>query len=418
MPDSSGFGGDMGNSDTSSWGGMDGAPDVGTIGGNMSDSQGETSATMGGGLSSEQGNANQGVNADSWGYDFGAADMNAPGDWGLGQMFGYEAQQGLPTQQGEFAGNEDSYGFSNFAQSPFGKTLRGVLGMNPFGKVANMGIDAALGQPISQIAANAIPGLPGTAARAGLQAYNSPNAATSLGKSALGYGLSNAGGMIGNDMAGPVGGMVGGWAGGKLAGMAGQQMDQGQQTAQGPAQGQQGGGFDLGGVLGGLGSLYSGYQNKQISDQMSQGQAGNNQALQGQMTNLANMYSPNSPYAQQMRQQLARKDAAAGRNSQYGPREAQLQALLAGQQAGASSSMANLAGAQRYDQMRAGNTANTQNLQNILRLSQSSGLTDKLQSGLSGMFGGGQEAPQEQFIQAPSYDMNTWGQNEPPTNWG
>lgn len=55
--------------------------------------------------------------------------------------------------------------------------------------------------------------------------------------------------------------------------------------------------------------------------------------LQGQQDSLSNIFSPNSPYAQQARQAMERKDAAAGRRSQYGPREAQLAALLSERQA-------------------------------------------------------------------------------------
>ena len=44
---------------------------------------------------------------------------------------------------------------------------------------------------------------------------------------------------------------------------------------------------------------------------------------------LQGLYSQNSPYAQQMRQSLQRRDAAGGRRSQYGPREVELQAKLA-----------------------------------------------------------------------------------------
>ena len=44
---------------------------------------------------------------------------------------------------------------------------------------------------------------------------------------------------------------------------------------------------------------------------------------------LGSMFSENSPYATQLRQQLERRDAAAGRRSQYGPREVELQAKLA-----------------------------------------------------------------------------------------
>lgn len=48
---------------------------------------------------------------------------------------------------------------------------------------------------------------------------------------------------------------------------------------------------------------------------------------------LQNLYSPNSPYAQQMAQTLARRDAATGRNSQYGARAQQLAANLTQNQA-------------------------------------------------------------------------------------
>lgn len=44
---------------------------------------------------------------------------------------------------------------------------------------------------------------------------------------------------------------------------------------------------------------------------------------------LQSLYSQDSPYAQAMRQNLQRRDAAGGRRSQYGPREVELQAKLA-----------------------------------------------------------------------------------------
>jgi len=404
------YGGGLGTS------GLDGAPDIGTLGGTFADADGENSVTLGGMTTDAQSGANQGVNANSFGYDFGAAGLDAPGEFSLSNLFGYETPTGMPTNSGEFMGNQEGYGFSDFATSPFGKTLRSVLGMTPFGKVANIGIDAAMGKPLGQIAANAVPGQLGVLGRMGYAAATSPNPASTAGRAALGYGLGTLGSNVGYGVAGPLGAMAGGMLGSAAAGTRGG-------PATGPSASGGGGGFNVEGALAGLGSLYAGHQNKQISDQMAQGQASNNQALQGQMSNLANMYSPNSPYAQQMRQQLARKDAAAGRNSQYGPREAQLQALLAGQQAQASSSMANLAGAQKYDQMRAGNTANTQNLQNMLQLAKASGLTDRLQGGLNSMFnqGGAQmaQAPQEYLPEAPSYNMDNWGtEPQEQINWG
>lgn len=51
--------------------------------------------------------------------------------------------------------------------------------------------------------------------------------------------------------------------------------------------------------------------------------------MQEQAGQLNSLFSPNSPYAQQMRQRLDRKDAASGRRSQYGPREAQMMAHMA-----------------------------------------------------------------------------------------
>lgn len=52
--------------------------------------------------------------------------------------------------------------------------------------------------------------------------------------------------------------------------------------------------------------------------------------LQQQQKQLADMFGPDSAYAKQLKQALERRDAAAGRRSQYGPREVELQAALAG----------------------------------------------------------------------------------------
>lgn len=58
---------------------------------------------------------------------------------------------------------------------------------------------------------------------------------------------------------------------------------------------------------------------------------------------LQSLYSQDSPYAQALRQQLARKDAASGRRSQYGPREVELQARLAQMASGQIPAMSQLA---------------------------------------------------------------------------
>src|SRR5215469_2034849 len=69
-------------------------------------------------------------------------------------------------------------------------------------------------------------------------------------------------------------------------------------------------------------------QNAQLQSQIDSGTA-----------NLAALSDPNSAYMQQAREAIARKDAASGRNSQYGDREVQLAALLAEQVAKYSPAM-------------------------------------------------------------------------------
>jgi hypothetical protein len=60
----------------------------------------------------------------------------------------------------------------------------------------------------------------------------------------------------------------------------------------------------------------------------------NSKNLKAQQNGLQGMFGQNSPYAQQLQQQLERRDAASGRRSQYGPRSVELQAQLAKMAAG------------------------------------------------------------------------------------
>lgn len=81
-------------------------------------------------------------------------------------------------------------------------------------------------------------------------------------------------------------------------------------------------------------SLGGGRQVTQDAYNQAQGLYGQqNQQLQGNIdtmtTNLNSLSDPNSAYMQQARTAMERKDAAAGRRSQWGEREVQLQALLA-----------------------------------------------------------------------------------------
>lgn len=74
-------------------------------------------------------------------------------------------------------------------------------------------------------------------------------------------------------------------------------------------------GIGLGGMTNNLLGLYSAYKRQK--------------QLGGLAGNLESMYQPGGAYAQQMQQTLDRRDAAAGRRSQYGSRAVELQALLA-----------------------------------------------------------------------------------------
>jgi hypothetical protein len=193
-------------------GDLEGAPDIGTLGGDFADADGETSATLGGDLTPEQGGANEEVNRDSGGYDFGAAELNAPGSSSLGQLFGYERSTGLPTKGGDFVGNSASYGFNDILNSPFGQIGRMLLGLNPVGAMFNSALSIA--QNPAKGLLGLIPGLPGLGVRAAWGAINSPNPMGSLGQSLLGAGA----GMLGGRLGGQLGGQLGARAGSQLAG--------------------------------------------------------------------------------------------------------------------------------------------------------------------------------------------------------
>ncbi len=225
----------------------------------------------------------------------------------------------------------------------------------------------------------------GTVANLGYGIATSPNQNQAAGK---GFG-GILGGLVGSAF-GPVGAMVGSQLGSSAGqGLSGVTANQGISPGELGSQGAQGmGGMGgttnwgglLNGAIQGLGSMYMGRNQAN--------QAG--QALQS----LNDLYSPNSPYAQAMRQTLARKDAAAGRNSQYGPREAQLMAMLA-QAHGknlTSPGYGNLMGMQQRGQ--------NMGLTTLIGLMQKgqplNGIANQagnyIGQGLQGLFGGGEQA--------------------------
>lgn len=163
--------------------------------------------------------------------------------------------------------------------------------------------------PLAMVAlSKAIPGLGPVMGMVNLaRASQTPQGAA---KAWGGIAGSTLGGAVAGAPGAFLGGLAGQFAGSKSGGLPGYT---GERTAQEPGSG--GTGMDLEGIAGSLGQLY---------------QAGRAGRESGQMAStLGDLYGQNSPYAQALRQQLERKDAAAGRRSQYGPREVELQARLA-----------------------------------------------------------------------------------------
>lgn len=229
---------------------------------------------------------------------------------------------------------------SQFMQSPIGK-----LGMMALSK-ANPAIAAAMSM-----------------VNRGYQASQSPSKAGG----AIG-GL--AGATLGGTLGGPVGSLVGGFAGSQLGSSALSGLGQGYSGPSMAGQpGSQGGSPNMDMMTGGLAGLASLYQGMR-----------NSREIGGQLNGLQSLYGQNSPYAQALRQQLARKDAAGGRRSQYGPREVELQARLAQMASGQAGTMANLM------QMRQANRG--QSLAQLAGLYQQMGGMNGIRGGLDQLFNG------------------------------
>jgi len=100
-----------------------------------------------------------------------------------------------------------------------------------------------------------------------------------------------------------------------------------------------------------------------------------NGALKNQINSLTGMYGQDSLYAQTLRSNLERQDARAGRRSQAGSREVQLQAKLAEMASRNSGAVANLQGQRNQNNMK--------KLNDLLYFGRSSGLFEGAQQGIS-----------------------------------
>lgn len=164
--------------------------------------------------------------------------------------------------------------------------------------------------------------------------YNAANAdsTTGIGKSSGSVVGSAMGGLASGNV---VGAIAGGLAGSGLAQAAAEANAGNPGVGSGASTGDTG--MDYGTLAGyGLGAYLS------------------NNAANGyssQMNNLASLYGQDSPYAQMLRKQLIARDAAAGRRSQYGAREVELQAKLADLNSRNATTLAQLQGAKSGTQM-------------------------------------------------------------------
>lgn len=228
-----------------------------------------------------------------------------------------------------------------------------------------------------------------------------PGARGAMGLANLGLGLTgnNPGGAVASTLGGMVGNAMGmpsapgfGNLGGMLGGMAYNGMSSGQAAPAGVGFGSgqgQGGWGDALGTVGGLAALYQQQRN-----------AGN------MASSLGGMFGPNSPYAQQLEQSLSRRDAAAGRRSQYGPRSVELQAKLAGM---ANQIAPNVMNAQNTQLMR------QMQMLHMLGLANQQGAF----KGLAGLFGGnGGDSGYSWAQPQDSNTMNSLYGNEGYGDWG
>jgi len=258
-------------------------------------------------------------------------------------------------------GEDSDFNETGFDDSPMGQELNEALGKqgkSPMSTITSFLTNQALGKALGQAAPVA-------------------GIAMSGGKGPAGFGSAFGGalgGMLGTGIAGPLGGIAGSAIGNGLGGiMSG--VDNASLNGQGPANASA---AAANGSMGGtaMGDLFGGLAGQYI---------GNRAAGQYNQTlgSLNDIFSPNGVYAQQLRQQLERRDAAGGRRSQYGPREAQLMAALAQHQAQTLSSpgYANM--------MQQRNQAQNQGLNTLFGLAQKSGLFNQIGNGVQGVMNGG-----------------------------
>lgn len=334
-------------------------------------------------------------NAGNWG------DFSSGGGWGgfdasgtslmgsndLGYGSGFSSNPSLADSFGSF-NNSVNYGNNPAAQSFNPQSF-----LQKIGSVLSPELQKALGIAQSTQAFAKDPSLKNGIGVASRMAGGTPMGSI-LGMAAskdpgASWG-SGFGSMLGGAMLGPLGAIGGSMLGGGVLAGANPQGDK--VSPEGLA-GNQGDSIldKMGGVGGAANTLAQLYAMSQAGK--GEGSAGQgNAAVQQQISQLGDMYGQNSPYAQALRQQLERKDAAAGRRSQYGPREVELQAQLAKMAAGNAQTIGNLATSNQANQLalrKQQEQRRGQQLSTLLSLGKSTGAFNALGSMFNGGSSGG-----------------------------
>lgn len=202
------------------------------------------------------------------------------------------------------------------------------------------------------------------------------------------------------------------------------------QSIQSPA-----GQFSLQSVLGDVGSrvgnfalnnagdlasmLYGFYNNRRQQRQLQQPMNNMSNQVNQATTQLQNMFTQNSPYAQQLRAKLNAQAAASGRRSNVAGRETQFQAMLAEKAASTLPQIANMQNSLMQNQLQMqqqqGRLKNS-NMNDVLKFAKQSGLLGMAGQGLKNLFsndntyaGGGYNMTGVQDPYGVDVIFNGWG---------
>ena len=136
--------------------------------------------------------------------------------------------------------------------------------------------------------------------------------------------------------------------------------------------------------------LYGFYNNRRQQRQLQQPMNNMSNQVNQATTQLQNMFTQNSPYAQQLRAKLNAQAAASGRRSNVAGRETQFQAMLAEKAASTLPQIANMQNSLMQNQLQMqqqqGRLKNS-NMNDVLNFAKQSGLLNMAGQGLKGLFG-------------------------------